>query len=244
MSNGTVELSLIEQILEFETALVAESTGAMGCAQPEKNYMGRDIRLVTQKPSRIAGIALTLTCDTSTPDKTPDASGLWEGLQKITDLDVPVVVVMKVNGSRLQHECVLGDGMAKLFANAGSCGLITDGGVRDLAVIDLLNFPVYAAGTLSNHAQIVYRLSEEPVSIGGITVSNGDLLHADNDGIVKVPQEYHRGIVEACILSREFETRVHIFWRRSDKSLKEKMELAAKLNNERTEKCKKLMNLL
>ena len=72
-------------------------------------------------------------------------------------------------------------------------------------------------------------------------MDNGDLIIGDSDGVIKLPREYHAGIVEACLLTRDFESRVHTFWRRSDKSPAEKKELAIRLGGERDAKCRQLV---
>lgn len=72
----------------------------------------------------------------------------------------------------------------------GCVGAIIDGAVRDLRQIRELQFPVYARGTCvydSLNRQRVIDL-DVPVEIGGVRFSPGDLVVADVDGIVVVPQ--------------------------------------------------------
>lgn len=232
----TVKPALIEQLHEFETPLVAEGMGVLGCKDPENYYVGDDVRLFTQISQPMVGVALTITADTSTPGNQPDADGLWEGFSGIEQSSLPVVVVMKTVGSRPHHECVLGDGMAKVLKSVGSCGLLTSGGVRDIAQINKVGYTVFGSGTVGNHVSLIYRISDQPLELSGVTFSNGDLIHGDADGIVKVPESYHSSIVEACILTRDFETRVHTFWRRSDKTIQEKRDFATRLSKQLHEK--------
>ena len=89
---------------------------------------------------------------------------------------------------------------------------------------------------------MIYKLSQDPVCISGVTFTNGDLIHADSDGILLIPRELHDGIIEACILTRDFETRVHVFWRRSDKTAKEKQDYAIKMAKEHHSRCKSLLD--
>lgn len=71
----------------------------------------------------------------------------------------------------------------------GSAGCITDGCVRDVETIRKLGFPVFSGGT--NPVDTKYRgkmmWSDVPVKIGGVTINSGDLVMADDDGIVFVP---------------------------------------------------------
>jgi 4-hydroxy-4-methyl-2-oxoglutarate aldolase len=238
---NTTLLSLIEQLREFEAPLITEGMGLMGCTDSENHYLGREIKLLTQFSTPVVGIALVLLVDTSTPGHKADMEDYWRALQIVEDSPVPQIVVMKSTGSRLQHECVLGDGMAKTFKASGSAGLITDGGIRDVRQIDRAGYPVFASGVVANHSSMLYKLSQEPVSISGISIKNRDLIHGDSDGVTIIPQQYHRGIVSACIASRDFETKVHTFWRRTDKTLVQKRAFVMQMVEERIKNFKSLM---
>lgn len=236
-----VELSLIEQLCEFETALIAEGMGVMGCKQPEKHYLGQEIKLVTQLSEPTVGAAMLLTADTSTPGHGVDTAEYWKSLDMIRASNLPIMLIVKCIGSRPQHECVLGDGMAKMLKTCGSSGIITDGAARDVRQIDKAGYHVFATGTVADHASIIYKLSPEPVSISGITIKNGDLVHGDSDGVVVIPEEYHHGIVNACIAARDFETKVHTYWRQTDKTISEKKTYVMKMVEQRDEYYKTLM---
>ena len=73
----------------------------------------------------------------------------------------------------------------------GAAGCITDGCVRDVAIIREMAFPVFSAGR--NPLDTKYRgkmmWADTPVSIGGVAVKSGDLVLADIDGIVVAPAE-------------------------------------------------------
>lgn len=235
-------LALIEQLREFEAALIAESMAAMGCREPEKYYVGSMVRRMMDRKGLTAGVALVLEADTSTPGEKPSFPDYWDCLTRITETEEPVMLIMKTVGSRPEHECVCGDGMCKALDAAGGVAIVTDGPVRDLEGISKTGIDIYASGTVTDHATIIsYRWSQGPVDIGGVSMENGDLIIGDNDGVIKLPREYHAGIVEACLLSRDFESRVHTFWRRSDKSPAEKKEYATRLAGARDEECRKLI---
>lgn len=70
-----------------------------------------------------------------------------------------------------------------------AAGCITDGSVRDAAVIRRMGFPVYSGGR--NPVDTKFRgkmmMMDVPAEIGGVQVNSGDLVVADLDGIVFVP---------------------------------------------------------
>ena len=71
---------------------------------------------------------------------------------------------------------------------AGVAGLVIDGGVRDVAALTARGFPVFARGisvrgTLKDSAQSVGK----PLSFTGTPVAVGDLVVADDDGVIVIP---------------------------------------------------------
>ena len=95
---------------------------------------------------------------------------------------------------------------------------------------------MFGTGFVPNHAPVSYRLADKPVEVSAVAFRNGDLVHGTGDGVIIVPSEYHDHIVEACILCRDAETRVHTFLRRTDKNPREKREYVQLVFGQRDEK--------
>jgi regulator of RNase E activity RraA len=224
-----IDLSLIEQLEEFDTALITEGMAVAGCEEKARLYCGRDVRRLTTAPRPMVGAAITLSIDSTAPAGTGTVEMLWECCEQIRKSRIPHVIVIKSHGERPSHGCVLGDGMAKALRAAGAVGVVTDGGVRDLATTERVGMTVFAAGTVAAHGDLVVAKPSGPVAISGVQIGDGDLIHGDADGVVMIPLRYQRDLIEACLLSREFETRVHTFWRRSDKSADEKKQFVSTL---------------
>jgi regulator of RNase E activity RraA len=98
------------------------------------------------------------------------------------------VFIAAASGST--HSGVWGELLSTAARNAGCVGAIVDGGVRDVAKIREMNFPVFARQTRvydSLHRQRVIEV-DGAVEIGGVVIHAGDLVFADLDGVVVVPQ--------------------------------------------------------
>lgn len=80
----------------------------------------------------------------------------------------------------------------------GAVGLITDGGVRDLDEVRELGFQFLAKEILVSHAYVHLVEIGGPVTVGGITVHPGDLLHADQHGAIHIPHEIAAEVAEAA----------------------------------------------
>lgn len=72
----------------------------------------------------------------------------------------------------------------------GAVGMITDGNVRDSDKIQLLGFGAFArsARPIDYRGRMTIAGTQQPVLIGGVSVAQGDLVMADDDGVVVVPQ--------------------------------------------------------
>ena len=66
-------------------------------------------------------------------------------------------------------------------------GYVTNGSVRDLAAIEPLRFPVFAAGAAVSHMYAHISEFGHPVEIGGLTIHSGDLIHGDRNGVHMIP---------------------------------------------------------
>ena len=85
-------------------------------------------------------------------------------------------------------------GMGGLMGTAmqarGFSGAVIDGGVRDVAYLKKIAFPVYASGIVPSTSVGHYRATEGvPVTAGGVRINPGDIIVADADGVVAVPKD-------------------------------------------------------
>ena len=84
----------------------------------------------------------------------------------------------------------IGGLMATAMKVRGLAGAVLDAGVRDLPQIHRLQFPVYSRGiapaTSINHYK--FAGSNIPVTCAGVRVNAGDIIAADEDGVVVVPR--------------------------------------------------------
>jgi len=81
---------------------------------------------------------------------------------------------------------------------AGLIGLVIDGGVRDTAALAARRFPVFARGiSVRGTLKVCAPSVGQPINLSGTPVALGDLVVADDDGVVVIPA----GQVEATLAS-------------------------------------------
>ncbi len=86
----------------------------------------------------------------------------------------------------------------------GLAGLVIDGGVRDVAALQRLAFPVFSATvSLPGATKVSRGTAGLPATVAGVPVAVGDWVVGDVDGVVVVPAE---GISEVIAAGRKRET--------------------------------------
>lgn len=110
------------------------------------------------------------------------------------------VIIAAAAGS--MRSGVWGELLTTAARNQGCVGVIVDGAVRDLAKMRAMQFPVFARGTCIYDSKDRQRVIDMDVSveIDGVRFSPGDLVIADEDGVVVVPKE-----VELAVVRRAWE---------------------------------------
>jgi len=122
----------------------------------------------------------------------------------VKDLDVPPA-----------HGSLWGEVHATIFGALGCVGCVTDGSVRDFDEVRGMGFHFFAAGPSVSHAYVRVEAIGETVEIGGLEIAPGDLLHADQHGVLKIPPEIATELPAAA--DRVIETEQALLrWVRSD----------------------------
>lgn len=108
---------------------------------------------------------------------------------KAIDLSQPGdVVVIDSHGSN--NTAFWGENMTMSAINKGIVGAIVDGCCRDVSEIRSLKFPVFSKGIVPNVASISgYGHVNVDIQCAGVSVSPGDIIIADENGIVVVPKD-------------------------------------------------------
>jgi regulator of RNase E activity RraA len=93
---------------------------------------------------------------------------------------------------------IWGELLSTAARNAGCVGVVVDGAVRDVAKMRAMGFATFAHGTSPYDSRDRQRVTDYdvPVELDGILIRPGDLIAADEDGIVIVPR-----VVEDEVLS-------------------------------------------
>ena len=162
---------LVKELSKLPTGNVADNNPDGGVMDADLTPLDTTLHLI--------GRAVTVQCQPG------DNLALHEGIYAAGEGDV---LVFDCGGYR--HGGHFGDMMANACLARGIAGVIIDGTCRDREDIKALKFPVYSRGTCPAGTVKKSRARINiPVTVGGVCVCPGDIIFADGDGIVVVPQD-------------------------------------------------------
>lgn len=177
---------------DLYVAVVADILDELG----EKDFCLSGALRPMKSSGKIVGYARTLyAVDVFSVPEQPYQKDL-EFLDSLTPGDV---VVTTVNGRN--HNGYIGELLSTACLARGARGCVLDGHARDLAFIDLERFPIYCRGTnpLDSKGRVDAVSADEPMLCGGVLICPGDLIFADEDGIVRVPQARIEEVVRLAV---------------------------------------------
>jgi 4-hydroxy-4-methyl-2-oxoglutarate aldolase len=150
-------------------------------------YVGYDIRCIFPDLPPTVGYAVTCTVDSTTEGR--QGIGFQQLYDLLTKAPRPAIVVMQDVGTDRLHSCHAGEIMSTLMKRLGAIGILTDGGLRDVKEVRALgNFQYFCAGLVVSHGNPMCVSVGDEVTISGMRICMGDLLHGDVNGVVSIPE--------------------------------------------------------
>ena len=168
----------------FRTVEVASVADAIEQLYGTKNYMFHDMRPLFK--TKFAGPAVTVLMR---PEEHKQGAAPTQGMIDIIDKAAPGSVYVMVAEKGLDYG-VIGGLMSTTMKYRGLTGAVVDGSIRDTPQLQRIQFPVYSRGVAPSTTVGHYRCvgTNVQVTCAGVRVNPGDIIAADEDGVVVVPR--------------------------------------------------------
>src|SRR6202051_2053090 len=183
-SAAATPLSDGELVVQFRRVEVASVSDALEQITHKRMYMSHRMQPIFT--AKFAGFARTVQLKKDEGNNDPEAlTGMLEAIDQGSTDSVYVMVVE-------DGEDIAGRGglMGTAMSVRGYAGAVIDGGVRDVAYLRKIGFPVFATGIVPSTSVHHYRFAgaQVPVVCDGVSVNAGDIIVADADGVTVVPR--------------------------------------------------------
>ncbi|WP_409185749.1 fumarylacetoacetate hydrolase family protein [Amycolatopsis sp. VS8301801F10] len=194
---------------ELKTKLTSVGTATLS-AQLRKNgynHVSIDGLGSTRPDKKLIGRARTLRYVPFREDLFKSHGGGFNAQKRAIDsLNPGDVLVIEARGEK--GTGTIGDILALRAQVRGAAGIVTDGGVRDLAAVAALDIPTYHSGP---HPAVLGRRHvpwdvDITIACGGATVQPGDVIVGDSDGVLVIPPHMAEKIADAAIEQERQET--------------------------------------
>jgi regulator of RNase E activity RraA len=188
---------------------VASVSDALEKLTGKRMYMSHRMRPIFG--SRFAGFAVTVRLK---KEANNDPHALEGMLAAIDQGGANSVYVMAVEDG--VDIAGMGGLMGTAMAARGFSGAVIDGGIRDVAYLTKIGFPVYALGIVPSTSVSHYRFAGAniPVQCDGVPVNAADVVVADADGVVVVPRGQ---AAQVLVLAKEMDYKEHSMYAEIEK---------------------------
>jgi 4-hydroxy-4-methyl-2-oxoglutarate aldolase len=208
---------VIDTLRKISSPSVANAIETFNVRPRHQGFMSSEIRCLFPELGPLVGHAVTALIRAEPQPLQGHRASTFAWWDYVLSIPAPRVIVVHDLDDPRGQGAQWGEVQANIHRALGCAGAVTDGSVRDLDEVRALGFQFAAAHVSVSHAWVHMVDFGLPVKVGGLWVKPGDLLHADQHGVVVIPPDLaekipaavakveadERKIIECC-QSRDF----------------------------------------
>jgi 4-hydroxy-4-methyl-2-oxoglutarate aldolase len=193
----TLSDSLFDKLKAFDTCTMSNAIERLNVRLRNEGFVTGALRCRFRNLEPMLGYAVTGRIrSASAPISGRCYYHLFDFWQYLTTLPAPRVMVFEDVDPRPGLGAMVGEMHAVIGLALNCVGYVTNGSVGDLAPVKALGFHLFSGSVSPSHAYAHLIEFGEPVTIGGLKISPGDLIHGDRNGVLNVPFENAERIPE------------------------------------------------
>jgi regulator of RNase E activity RraA len=190
--------AMLEKLKRFDTPsitnVVATYPGkplCLGLYEPWRQnwYTNTSVHCIYPELGPIVGYAVTIVF--SLPNPRFQRLSFDDVVDALGKSKKPAIVVIKQDfPQEMQSKVGLAGGqMTTLFKACGAIGVVTNGPSRDVDEIRPMKFQYIMSGVTPGHGEMAISAVNVPVSVAGMDVAPGEIIHMDENGACKFPAD-------------------------------------------------------
>jgi regulator of RNase E activity RraA len=208
---------------------VANAVEAFNVRLHNTGFTNASIHCMFADEPPVVGYAVTARLRTGEPpmveSRFHDRSAFWNSILQIP---TPRILVLEDKDNPPGRGAFVGDMHSAILKALGCIGYLTNGAVRELPSVRAMGIQLFAGSVAVSHAYAHIFDVGAAITIGGMEVRPGDLLHGDRHGVLTVPQQIAAAIPAVAAQIQKTERTVIDFCRSSSFSVEKLSEVMAK----------------
>ena len=197
-----IDESVLDALRELDTPTVCNALEVVVPARRGYGYTTDPLVCSRPELGSMVGFARTATIRAMHPNdkRGQEAREIGDGYYRYVDEGGPkpsIAIIQDLDGESRGYGSMWGEVNSNIHRGLGSLGVITDGSVRDLPDI-APGFQLLADRIGPSHAYVHTVAYACSVSVAGMRVVDGDLIHADQHGAVVIPLDVASQVPDAA----------------------------------------------
>ncbi|HKI25288.1 MAG TPA: RraA family protein [Candidatus Sulfotelmatobacter sp.] len=180
----------LDALRQFDTCMIANAVETFNVRLRNTGFADASIRCMFPDAPPMVGYAATARLRSGDP---PIAGGTFRDRTDfwncILEIPAPRILVLQDMDRPAGRGAFVGDMHAAILKALGCVGYLTNGAVRELPSVRAMGLQLFASSVAVSHAYAHIFDLGAPVTIGGMEVQPGDLLHGDRHGVMSIPAE-------------------------------------------------------
>ena len=192
------EQEMLEKLKGFDTPSITNVVATypsnplcLGLYEPwkQKWYTDQSVHCIYPELGARVGYAVTVVY--SLPDPNYKGLTMKDLVEALAKSKKPSIIVIKQDfpPEILPKVGLCGGNMTTMFKACGAVGVITNGPSRDVDEIRPMKFQYIMSGVTPGHGDMAIHAVNVPVSVAGMDVAPGEIIHMDENGACKFPAD-------------------------------------------------------
>jgi 4-hydroxy-4-methyl-2-oxoglutarate aldolase len=185
-----LRLEDLDDLRAFDTCMIANAVERFNVRLRNTGFTNAGIRCIFEDAPPMLGYAMTARLSAGEPPigggTFHDRSDFWN---KLLEIPAPRILVLEDMDHPPGRGAFIGDVHAAILKALGCVGYVTNGAVRELPAVRASGIQLFAGNVAVSHAYAhIFDIGAQ-ITVGGLEVRPGDLLHGDRHGVLSIPAE-------------------------------------------------------
>jgi 4-hydroxy-4-methyl-2-oxoglutarate aldolase len=225
----------LDALRQFDTCMISNAIETFDARLRNTGFADASIHCMFKDSPPVVGYAATARLSTGEPPivggSFRDRADFWNS---ILEIPAPRILVLEDMDKPPGRGAFVGDMHAAILKALGCVGYLTNGAVRELPAVRTMGIQLFAGSIAVSHAYAHIFDFGDIVTVGGMEVHPGELLHGDRHGMLTIPKQIASKIPGAALELQQSERKVIDFCRSSAFSVQKLGEVMKSVHGRRT----------